>query len=96
MPKGANGEKRPADVISNAVKVMRIATGEITQTLPLNVKSAAAQELGGKTRAEGLSSKRRREIAKAAAHCGPKKRVDSYVNNPDNQVVVQFVAVMRE
>jgi hypothetical protein len=25
---GAKGEKRPADVIANAVKVMRIATGE--------------------------------------------------------------------
>ena len=29
MPKGPKGEKRPADVISNAVHVMRIATGEI-------------------------------------------------------------------
>jgi hypothetical protein len=28
MPKGPRGEKRPADVIGNAVKVMRIATGE--------------------------------------------------------------------
>ena len=28
MPKGPKGEKRPADVIGNAVKVMRIATGE--------------------------------------------------------------------
>ena len=28
MPRGPKGEKRPADVISNAVKVMRIATGE--------------------------------------------------------------------
>jgi hypothetical protein len=28
MPKGPKGEKRPADVIANAVKVMRIATGE--------------------------------------------------------------------
>jgi hypothetical protein len=27
MPKGPKGEKRPADVIGNAVKVMRIATG---------------------------------------------------------------------
>ena len=29
MPRGPKGEKRPADVIGNAVKVMRIATGEI-------------------------------------------------------------------
>ena len=28
MPRGPNGEKRPADVIGNAVKVIRIATGE--------------------------------------------------------------------
>lgn len=28
MPKGPKGEKRPADVIANAVKVMKIATGE--------------------------------------------------------------------
>ena len=29
MPRGPKGEKRPADVIGNAVHVMRIATGEI-------------------------------------------------------------------
>jgi hypothetical protein len=28
MPKGPRGEKRLADVIGNAVKVMKIATGE--------------------------------------------------------------------
>jgi hypothetical protein len=34
MPKGPHGEKRPADVIGNAVRVMRIATGEEEETLP--------------------------------------------------------------
>lgn len=29
MPKGPKGEKRPADVVGNAVHVMRIATGEV-------------------------------------------------------------------
>ncbi len=29
MPKGPKGEKRPADVIGTAVKVAKIATGEI-------------------------------------------------------------------
>ena len=29
MPRGPKGEKRPADVIGNAVHVMRIAPGEI-------------------------------------------------------------------
>ena len=28
MPRGPKGEKRPADVIGNAVRIMRIATGE--------------------------------------------------------------------
>ena len=31
MPRGPKGEKRPADVIGNAVHVMRIATGEIDE-----------------------------------------------------------------
>jgi hypothetical protein len=31
VPKGPRGEKRPADVIGAAVKVMRIATGEETE-----------------------------------------------------------------
>jgi hypothetical protein len=29
MPRGPKGEKRPADVIGNAIHVMRIATGQI-------------------------------------------------------------------
>jgi hypothetical protein len=33
MPRGPRGEKRTADVIGNAVKVMRIATGEETEEL---------------------------------------------------------------
>jgi hypothetical protein len=32
MPRSPKGEKRPADVIGNAVKVMQIATGEIEET----------------------------------------------------------------
>ena len=31
MPRGPKGEKRPADVIGNAVHVMRIATGELEE-----------------------------------------------------------------
>jgi hypothetical protein len=70
MPKGPKGQKRPADVISNAVHVMKIATGEIEETLTEDGKSRAAVELGrkgGKARAENLSAKKRREIAKRAA-----------------------------
>jgi hypothetical protein len=43
MPKGPQGQKRPADVIGNAVKVMRITTGEETEELDTDrAKSAAA------------------------------------------------------
>lgn len=70
MPKGPKGEKRPADVIGNAVKVMRIATGEDSDTPPDDGKNKAAQELGklgGAARAKSMSAKRRKEIAKKAA-----------------------------
>ncbi len=33
MPRGPKGERRPADVIGNAVHVMRIATGSKTTKL---------------------------------------------------------------
>jgi hypothetical protein len=33
MPTGPKGEKRSADVIGNAVKIMRIATGEEVEIL---------------------------------------------------------------
>ena len=38
MPKGPKGERRPADMIGNAVHVMRIATGEIEDAKPLEGK----------------------------------------------------------
>jgi hypothetical protein len=43
MPTGPKGEKRPADVIGNAVKGMRIATGEIEETIPDDGKDPAAK-----------------------------------------------------
>ena len=33
MPTGPNGEERPADVIANAVHMMRVATGEAEENL---------------------------------------------------------------
>ena len=47
MPTGPKGEKRPADVIGNAVKVMRIATGEEEEIAALGTPcSKAALRLG--------------------------------------------------
>jgi hypothetical protein len=71
MPKGPQGQKRPADVIGNAVRVMQIATGQATESAPkASVKNQAAVELGrmgGKARAEMLNEKQRKAIAKKAA-----------------------------
>lgn len=72
MPKGPRGEKRPADVIGNAVRVMRIATGEVSETL--KEKDPAAVALGkkggakgGKARAKAMTKKQRVTAAKKAA-----------------------------
>ena len=70
MPKGPKGEKRPANVIGNAVKVMRIAVGEETDEVPDDGKNKAAQalgKLGGAARAKSMTAKRRKEIATKAA-----------------------------
>lgn len=70
MPTGPKGQKRPADVIGNAVKVMRIATGEEEETVTDDGKDAAAKELGakgGRKRAENMTPERRAEIARKAA-----------------------------
>jgi hypothetical protein len=44
MPRGANGEKRPADVTGAAVMVAKIATGEIEDTKSEKNFHAAALE----------------------------------------------------
>jgi hypothetical protein len=62
MPRGPRGEKRPADVIGNAVKVMRIATGEETEELETDRAKSAAAELGsrgGKARAAKMTPEKR-------------------------------------
>lgn len=68
MPKGPHGQKRPADVIGNAVKVMRIATGEEEEERE-ETKSAAAElgARGGKARAAKIAPERRSQIAREAA-----------------------------
>ena len=72
MPKGPHGQKRPADVIRNAVRVMRIATGAEEDTPDTRNQAAIAlSRLGaskrGAARAARLTPKIRRAIAKKAA-----------------------------
>jgi len=71
MPRGPKGEKRPADVIGNAIMVAKIATGEIEEVIPAeppkNEAAAALGRMGGAARAKSMSPKRRAEIARKAA-----------------------------
>ena len=70
MPRGPKGQKRPADVIGNAVRVMQVATGEAEEEYNEDGKDKAAVALGkkgGKARASKLSPERRAEIAREAA-----------------------------
>ena len=70
MPKGPNGEKRPADAVGLAVLIGRIATGEVEDVAPDDGKDKAAQAMGrkgGAARASSMTPERRAEIAKAAA-----------------------------
>lgn len=69
MPRGPKGERRPADVIGNAVHVMRIATGEVEETErdPAKEHMRRGGLKGGKARAKKLSAKKRQAIAKRAA-----------------------------
>jgi hypothetical protein len=73
MPKGPKGEKRPADVIGNAVKIMRIATGEEPEDIDTpesrgkNPHASAMGKLGAAARAKKVNAKKRSEIAKKAA-----------------------------
>lgn len=66
MPTGPNGEKRPANVVANAVHVMRLATGEAEETF-VNARQSAGGRKGGKARAKTLDAAERSRIAKKGA-----------------------------
>jgi hypothetical protein len=71
MPRTPKGHKRPADVVSNAVQVMKIATGEIDESETTedgkNKAAVALGKMGGQARAKALSPQRRKAIARKAA-----------------------------
>jgi hypothetical protein len=71
MPKTPKGHKRPADVASNAVHVMKIATGQIKESETTgDAKNPAAVELGrrgGLARARSIKKATRIQIARKAA-----------------------------
>ncbi len=68
MPRGPQSQKRPADVIGNAVHIGKIATGEIEDTTlrqPAKRKSGLAD---ARTRQENTTEAQREEIARKAAN----------------------------
>jgi hypothetical protein len=69
MPEGPKGEKRPADVIGNAVAVAEIAAGEIEEEFgpegPKPGKDAAAADLG--ERAGAAQAKKDRQEGRGLA-----------------------------
>ena len=69
MPTGPKGEKRPADVIGAAIKVAKIATGEIEDEIadPAKEHMRKGGQKGGKARARALTPDERSRIAKKAA-----------------------------
>ena len=73
MPKGPQGQWRPAGAGALAAHVCKIATGEIEETYEPprtdsgNAHTSRQASKAGKARARALTPKRRSEIAKAAA-----------------------------
>jgi hypothetical protein len=78
MPNGPRGEKRPADVIGNAIRVAKIATGEIQEAIESKSGRVRSGRAGAKARTDKLSRDQRRDIAKkaAAARWGSGSRSD--------------------
>ncbi len=71
MPKRPQGQRRPADVIGAAVKVVRIAVGEETKYAPVDDgKDPAAKAMGkkgGAVRAKSLTAEKCWKLARKGA-----------------------------
>lgn len=65
MAKGPKGEKRPADLNRRAFDIVRIASGEVEEKLPLTAADRGRK--GGAARAKTLASNKRKEIARKGA-----------------------------
>jgi hypothetical protein len=67
MPKGPQGQKRPADAIGCAITVAKIATGELEEELQEPSGKVRSGKAGGRARANKLTKAQRSAIAKKAA-----------------------------
>jgi len=74
--RGPEGEKRPADVIGNAVRIMRIAISGIDEsTPPDDGKDRQPSPLAARARVEGMSAKQRKYSEKGGRQTMVKKIV---------------------
>ena len=67
MPRGPQGQKRPADTVQAAIMVAKIATGEIEEKLTTPSGKVRSGKAGGKARAEKMTPEQRSAVAKKAA-----------------------------
>lgn len=67
MPKGPQGQKRPADTIAAAIMVAKISTGEIEEKLKEPSGKVRSGKAGAKARAEKMTEGQRSAVAKKAA-----------------------------
>lgn len=74
MPKGPKGQQRPSDAIGAAIKVAKIATGEIEEAPDGKEAVRKAGKKGGKARAQALTPEQRQEIARTAAQARWKEK----------------------
>jgi hypothetical protein len=67
MPKGPHGQKRPADVVSAAVLIGRIATGEVEEIPAVRSGRVRSGLAGGAARAKAMTKEERQAVARKAA-----------------------------
>ena len=78
MPRGPSGQKRPGDVIGTAIKVAKIATGEVEDESSRGKEYAIkGGKKGGTARAQRLCAEERSTIARDAARARWDKRPPS-------------------
>ena len=79
MPKGPQGQKRPADAIGAAVMVGRIATGEVEETAYVAPGRKRSGEAGAAARAKAVPPEVRSAAARAAVEARWKEKRDMTV-----------------
>jgi hypothetical protein len=67
LPRGPQGQKRPADTIGCAITVAKIAIGEIEENATPQSGRVRSGMAGAAARAKSLTAEERQAIAKQAA-----------------------------